>query len=572
MSKDNGKFLGHSPHDDCGSSDGLALYEHEDGSVDGYCWVCEKYVNDQEKINTARLSNLFVRAPTQEEILTRLNNIFHNLSSRDLTDRGIRAEVVEYFGVKVSVDPANGQDIAEHYYPYISMANKSLTAYKVRKVKDKAFYSIGTMQNTMLFGQYQAETTGAKKLYITEGECDAMALYQALMDHQKGTKWESYRPAVVSIVRGASKEANATKVVNELGLHMAFLNRFDEIIFVFDQDTAGENSAKAASQLFPGKAKIAKLPMKDANEMLLAGRGNELAKAVLFSAQTHKPSGIVTPSQIKEMALKPIQKGLDWPWPTLNRMTYGIHTPSLIGLGAGVGVGKTTGWAQLTNHLLNLDRKVGIFFFEEIPKKTLRRQAGKQIGVDLSKPDNNVPNSRINDAIDLLDGKLFLFDAQEDSKWDTVKEHIRYLVLVEGVKDIIIDPLTAMTYHLKASEANDELNRIFGELAGMINTLDFNCFYSSHLNPPEGQRGHEEGAPVRLSQFTGSRAMIKWSHLIFAIERDTQADTEDERNSITFRVLKNREYSKTGTFPGYYDDDHQAILEPTYDKPDGVTY
>ena len=573
MSKDNGKFIGHSPHDDpeCGSSDGLALYEHEDGSVDGYCWVCEKYVRDEEKIKIARKSNLFVKAPSQEEISAKLWNIFQNYPTGALTDRGIRAEVATYFGVKIAVDPANGQDVIEHYYPYIAIKDKSLSAYKVRKVKDKGFYSIGKMQETMLFGQFQAESTGVKRVYITEGECDAMALYQALIDYQKGSKYADMRPAVVSITRGASKEANATKVVNELGQHTAFLNKFEEIIFVFDQDQAGENSAREASKLFPGKAKIATLSMKDSNAMLQAGKGNDLAKAVLFQAQGIKHSGIMQVHDIFERARLKAQWGVKYPWPTLTKLTFGIRS-ELIGVGAGVGCGKTTFWHVLEDWLISLDQKIGVFMLEEPNAKTLKMLAGQRTGIEFHNPQADYTQEQLDTALKSMEGKILLYSHNEDKTWESIKQAIRHMVLVEGVKYIFLDPISAMTYHLSSSETNDELNRIFGELAGMVETLNFTCFYSSHLNEPKTGDTHEEGGRVKSAQFTGSRAMQKWSHYIIGLERNTQADDETIRNMMTVRILKDREYGNTGSFQLFYDRSRGTLLEPDYSKPEGVTY
>ncbi len=41
----SGQTLFKIPHS-CGSSDGLQVFEKEDGSVDGYCFSCKRYVPD----------------------------------------------------------------------------------------------------------------------------------------------------------------------------------------------------------------------------------------------------------------------------------------------------------------------------------------------------------------------------------------------------------------------------------------------------------------------------------------------------------------------------------------------
>lgn len=573
-SRNDGRFIGHAPHTEgekaCGSSDGLALYEKPDGKIDGYCWVCEKYVSN-DVTEKAKRSHLFVRSKSPEEIAAQLYAIWKDMPTKPLVDRGIRQEIAAHFGVKVAVDQADGITPIEHYYPYISKESRALSAYKVRRVKDKGFYSIGSMKDIMLFGQMQAESSGSKKIFITEGECDAMALYQALIDKQRGTQWEDLRPAVVSISRGASKEDGATKVINELGQHIAFFNRFEEIIFVFDQDVAGENSAKEASKLFPGKAKIAKLAMKDANDMLLAGKGSDLAKAVLFQAQAHKPSSIVAVGDVFERARQKATWGIEYPWKELTRLTYGIRA-ELIGVGAGVGCGKTTFWHVLESWLMNKGFKIGSFMLEEPNSKTLKMIAGQQTGIEFHNPEAAYTQEQLDSALKNLEGKILMYSHNEDRTWDSIKQAIRHMVLVEDVKFIFLDPISAMTYHLNSSETNDELNMIFGELAGMVEALQFTCFFSSHLNEPKTGDTHEEGGRVKSAQFTGSRAMQKWSHYIIGLERNTQAEDEIIRNTMTVRVLKDREYGNTGNFQLFYDRNSGTLIEPSYDKPEGVNY
>jgi twinkle protein len=60
-----------------------------------------------------------------------------------------------------------------------------------------------------------------------------------------------------------------------------------------------------------------------------------------------------------------------------------------------------------------------------------------------------------------------------------------------------------------------------------------------------------------MKQFQGSRAIGFWSHFMFGMERNQQADDEVERTTTTFRVLKDRYTGRaTGaTFPLSYERD-----------------
>ena len=113
-------------------------------------------------------------------------------------------------------------------------------------------------------------------------------------------------------------------------------------------------------------------------------------------------------------------------------------------------------------------------------------------------------------------------------------------------------------------------------MASLTQELDITIFYSSHLNPPpRGAKSHEEGGAVKESQLTGSRAMIRWSHYIYGLQRNKHANNEDgsppdykERNTTKFVLLKDREYGNTGHFNIEYDVDTTRYLEPQPEEED----
>ena len=59
------------------------------------------------------------------------------------------------------------------------------------------------------------------------------------------------------------------------------------------------------------------------------------------------PAGIATVSDLIEDACKMPEYGLSYPWPSLTELTYGLRTKLLIGIAAGVGIGKTDFFSQL---------------------------------------------------------------------------------------------------------------------------------------------------------------------------------------------------------------------------------
>lgn len=458
-----------------------------------------------------------------------------------LPRRGITEETCRFFGYTVGVDPKTNKKV--QLAPYYT-EDRQLVAQKWRTA-DKDFGVVGKLKNALpLFGQHLWRD-GGKKVVITEGEIDCMSVSQ-----MQGNKWP-----VVSVPNGAQGAKKALQAALE------WLERFDEIVLMFDMDEPGKDAVAECAPLFtPGKCKVATLPVKDANEMLKAGRGGEIIDAI-WGAKPYRPDGIRSIDELAEEAEKDIPWGSPWWMPTLHELTYGRRDGEIYAFGAGTGVGKTDWFTQSIAHdLLELGLTVGVIYLEQPCVETVRRIAGKAVGKVLHVPGKATVEER-RQAIALLTNthRLHLYDSFGSTEWDTIKSKIRYMVVSLGCKAIYLDHLTALV----ASEEDERktLDRVMAELAELA--LELKCFihFISHLTRPEG-KPHEEGGRVQIKHFRGSNAIGMWSHFMFGIERDQQAEDAEDRGT-TFRVLKDRNTGQaTGkTIPLDYDPDTGLLSE-----------
>lgn len=276
---------------------------------------------------------------------------------------------------------------------------------------------------------------------------------------------------------------------------------------------------------------------KDAADMLKAGKGAEFFNSV-FAAQAFRPDGIVSVDDVMEEAMKPVEWGLSWPWETLTNATYGYRRGELYGFGAGSGCGKTEGFKEIIDHVINVHKlPAGVIFLEEPVTKTLKVLAGKKLNKRFHVPDGNWTVDELREGISDLKGKVYLYNHFGSKNWENIKAKIKYMVLSLGIKDIFLDHLTALV----AQEADEykSLNRIMEEMASLTQELDCTIFYISHLRKPNGTP-HEEGGHVSADQFKGSGAIVFWSNFLFGYERNQVAEDEGERNTTLFRVLKDR--------------------------------
>lgn len=474
--------------------------------------------------------------------------LIHDLEFRSLTKRGIGVEICKKFGYGYAVYRSRTVQVA----PYCD-SKGAVVAQKIR-FPDKQFELLGSLKTAGLFGQHLWRS-GGKRLVITEGEVDALAYAQAT----RGS-WP-----VVSIPNGAAAARKAILAQSE------WVSSYDEVVLLFDSDEPGQKAAiECAEELPPGKVKIAKLPLKDAGEMLEAGRVKELLVAV-WEAPEYRPDGVRSVADVREEALTPVERGLSWPWPTLTRLTHGIRARELYGIGAGTGVGKTDVFTQTIAHLLfEHGERVGVIALEQSPADTVRRIVGKRAGKLFHVPDAGWSASELAEAVDKLadDDRLVIYDHYGSLRWADIKPKIRFMVKGLGAQFIFLDHLTA----LAAAEADERkaLEHITAEMASLTQELGCALFFISHLATPEG-KPHEEGGRVSIRHFKGSRAIGFWPNLLIGLERNQQADDPAERHLTTVRILKDRLTGQaTGeTFQLKYDANTGLLHETTdFDSDD----
>lgn len=454
---------------------------------------------------------------------------FAPLLKRKITEETCRKfgyQVGEYKGRKVQIAP---------YYD----ASGIMVAQKLRDA-DKNMIWVGEGSKPRLFGQH-LWAPGGRKIVITEGEIDAMSVSQA-----QGNKWP-----VVSIPSGAPSAKKAIKQ------QLEYLESFDEVILMFDMDDVGREAAAECAELFsPGKCKVASLPMKDANELLQAGREQEIISAI-WNAKVYRPDGLVNVIDLREEISKPTEMGLPWFLDELTHLTYGRRFGEVYGIGAGTGTGKSDFLAQqIAYDITVLGLKVGTVFLEQKPAETAKRVAGKVAGKRFHVPNAGWTQEELDETVAKLGDKLILYDSFGETEWDVVKAKVRFMAVSEGIKLIYIDHLTAMA---DTADEKGSLEQIMKEMAGLANELGIIITFVSHLTTPEG-KPHEEGGRVAIRHFKGSRSIGFWSYFMFGLERDQQAEDPVTRMTTALRILKDR---YTGQATG-------EVIHLGYDRDTGL--
>jgi len=314
---------------------------------------------------------------------------------------------------------------------------------------------------------------------------------------------------------------------------------------MFDQDEVGKKAAlECAALLSPRKAKIAKLPLKDASEMVQAGRHAELIDA-FWSAKEFAPDGIINGEDLwEEVSVEKHVHTVEYPYQGLNNKIGGCRLGEIVTVTAGSGLGKSQLTREFAYHLLNEGATIGYVALEESSKRT----AQGLMSLHLGKPVHleEVPTEELREAFDatLGTGRVFMYDHWGSTESENLLGKIRYLARGCGCQYIILDHISIVVSGIEGGDERRIIDNMMTNLRSLTEELNIGLIVVSHLRRPSGDKGHEEGQLTSLSQLRGSASIAQLSDIVIGLERNQQ-DAETS-NVTTVRILKNRWSGDTG--------------------------
>lgn len=510
-----GRFVQHEPCPKCDSRNNLARYEDESA----YCFGCGHHekgdgsVLDSEEPAGGETSDSRDHGGVRSVV---------EIVYESLPKRGISEETCRRFhygiGSKADGTPVQVADYGNGIQKYRTASKQFSWANRVK----------GTYP---LFGRH-VWRSGGKRVIVTEGEIDALSYAEAT-----NCSWP-----VVSVCDGAG---SAVRCVTE---NIEWLSGFDEIVLMFDMDEPGQEAAVKCAELLPvGKVKIAQLPRKDPNEVLLELGSQELFKAP-FNAAVWRPDGIVEGIDLLDRVLVPPPEGLAYPWPFLNDVMYGHRTKEMVTWVAGTGSGKSLVLREVIRHLwVTYGQRVGVIALEESNVDSALGQISLEVSRPLHLPAvrKTVSDDEIKRAAEkVLPGFVF-YDHWGSVEADVLLPKIRYMAVSLGIKYIVIDHISIMVSGMAAEgDERKRIDQLVTQLRSLCSELDIGLHIVSHLRKNDGTP-HEEGGQISLQDIRGSGAPAQLSNFVVGLERNQQAEG-DKKNVTNIRVLKNRLTGQTG--------------------------
>jgi len=508
------KFLRHESCPECGSSDALAIYDN--GGQHCFGSGCDYHVfGDGETPMT-----------TQELPKAKPLNMGGVVAA--IPQRRLSQETCGRFGV--TVEYSSTGEIQKHFYPYYNTESGEICAAKVRDVKTKGFHATGDMSGAGFFGQQQC--SGNKYITITEGELDALSVYEMFNKQYD----------VVSLRSGAS---NAAKEIKE---QLEWLESYENIVICFDNDKAGDAALEQVKDLFsPNKLKICKLPVKDASDMLMANRVKDFTQ-LWWNAKVYRPDGIVAGTETWDALVeKRNVKSIPYPWEGLNHITRGHRPYELVTITSGSGMGKSQFIREIEYDLLRrCEGNIGVLALEE----DLARTTLGIMSVAANRPlhleeDTPVDELRPFWETTLGTGRYYLFDHWGSTSADNLLARVRYMAKALDCRYVVLDHLSIVVSSQESGDERKAIDEIMTKLRTLVAETGISLFLVSHLRRSQG-KAHEDGAQISLGELRGSQAIAQLSDIVIGMERDQQNANENIRNTTTVRVLKNRYTGETG--------------------------
>ena len=431
-----------------------------------------------------------------------------------VSDRNILSSTFKHFGVKVFTD--DNDVVIKHVYPYPAGGTKTrLCLHK----KPKKFPCDGDISS--LFGLNLFPPSSSRQVTVTEGECDAMAVWQMI----QGGGYTNPVVSVPSATVGAKVWANVK----------SYLDSFDKIILSVDNDKAGNELAETMAKMFLGKVyRVNHGLHKDANDFLMAGQGDAFKKAWWAAKKVKDESILSNPDDyINLYKESPDFEYFKTGIPELDRKMLGICKGYITLIQSPTGTGKSEVMRYLEYQLLkNSDYRVASCRKEETKVRSLLGLVSYDLGTNVTLKkfvDEKGLDDEVQESITKLtqDERFVTFSIDETQTNDETMSQLNYLISAMDIDYLFIEPIQDIVSGANASEKEGKLSDLFTRMGNMCGETGVGIVVIAHENT--------QGGAMYSSMIT-KKAGFK-----IILQGDRESDDPTERNRTYIEIKeKNR--------------------------------
>lgn len=482
---------------------------------------------------------------------------------KDIPDRRITADVCKKFGVRT--DEA-GNIMFPGYKDGQLVAVK--TYIPTPKGERKKFKVTGPWSECDLFGLHAFPKTGPS-ITVTEGEFDAMAAYR-----MTGSKYP--HASILNGCNGARKDFENS---------YDKLNAFGTVVVNFDADEPGRKATEDVGPMFPGKVKTFQVVDAgdggDACDYLKMNKSSQYVNE-FHRAKTFTLGGLVNMrDSLEAYREKKNVKSIAFPedWKQINQKTYGVRLGEIVLFTAGTGTGKTQVLRELKYHWLmnNPESRILDISLEE----SLGDSAGGLMALHANKritlPDVHISEEEEDEIHSQLfsDGRMIALDHEGSFEDSSLLDKINYAATVDKCNLVFLDHITIAVSDGAPGQENFTMDSFMNRLLKLVKRLNICVIVVSHLRKTGGGgKSFEEGRVPCEDDLKGSGSLKQIAFTTIALSRNKYAESDKERNTTSFHVLKCRFTGRTGPCDhAYFDDDtgRMTVIDPETFFDEGPT-
>lgn len=416
------------------------------------------------------------------------------------------------------------------------------------RMPGKEFVSIGNVKagEVLMFGQHLGSGGKSTRLIITEGQIDALSVYEWLRNHPPFKGPTTCIVSVTNGVGGAEKSLTA---------HLRWVEQFEDVVIWFDDDEPGRAAAQKAAALIGPKARIvSSWGYKDANEGWVAGDIQTLGEALRRAAK-RRPEGIRPAAELVDSILTPShERGIQFPWPGWNKMTLGMQPGELWMLSAGTNIGKSFIARHICYSFLQQGVKCAYIGLEESNAVTVDRIAGIALSSKFHLFNEAERKALVASDPDWfyqqmqpIRDNLFVLDKFGSEEFEKFVSAVKFYVLGEGCKVVFLDHFSILADGIALNvDQRRAIDKTIKELKELCVSLQFSMLTVAHLSRDGGQKAHEEGGEPSLRDLRGSHSLAQIPDYVVMLQRNPHSEDKIEANTTHCWLKKNRPMGTVG--------------------------
>lgn len=455
--------------------------------------------------------------------------------------RGITEETIKKFNLATYQG-----SIAFPYYKY-----ETPIGYKTRKpIKNPPKPKMLNIKGSKPYLFNSQNIENENELIICEGEFDAMVIYQCGYEN------------VVSVGAGANSLTTLIEQSKE------FLNKFESLIIVSDNDIAGMEMDKYFIEIFKDKAKLIDKKLyiqNDINEeYVVNGKEKiiELIESARFKIEGRWDLDKQPYEGVQPKSGKYVPTGLPSVDYALNDLVPGFTT-LITGRANG---GKSTFVRQVIVNAIDKDNKVYLMNGEENKNNIVNKLYQCVIGnnkedydlIKINKRYKKEPKKHILQKLQKWhEGKLVLFN-KGDSRLKTIQELTNMLemeIKLNNFNLVVVDNLMSIL-SVQAAEKYEQQADFMQRLSDMAKSYNTHIVLVLHPN-----KTYKKGQDMDMEQISGTSDLYNKADNVISVVREYDQGIINQGIDGKISVIKNRDFENIVNVEVNFDKETHLLLE-----------